>query len=202
VDALVMCGGQGTRLRADVEKPRYRVGDEPMLDRVLRALGDAGVDVIHAAVSPHTPATRARLVGEVGRTEAGDASTAELPVDDVRVVDTPGEGYVEDLDTALAEIDRPVLTVTADLPLLAAEHVDRAIESSNRGEQSLTVRVPAALKRLLGATCEEALYGDAPTGLNVVGPTGAAGGTLRRYDARLAVNVNTVADARIAEALL
>lgn len=190
MDALVMCGGRGTRLRADVEKPLYEVGGEPMVGRVLAALGEAAVDDVYAAVSPHTPATRDYL--------AAGRDGAPSP----RIVETRGDGYVEDLDDALETVGRPAVTVAADLPLLAPEHVDRAIAESGEGERSLTVRVPAALKRLLGATCDQALYGNAPTGLNVVGPPDAAGGTLRSYDARLAVNVNTVGDARIAEALL
>lgn len=195
--ALVLCGGRGTRLDADVEKPLYEVGGRPMLDRVLEALAAADdVDGIAAAVSPHAPRTREHLA------DGAVAFDGAESVPDVELVETPGDGYVEDLDAALETVGRPTLTVAADLPLLAPEHVEDAVAGSDDGARSLTVRVPAALKRLLGATCDTELHGVAPTGLNVVGPSDAAGGTLRTYDARLAVNVNTVGDARIAEVLL
>lgn len=237
--ALVLCGGRGTRLDADAEKPLYEIGGQPMIDRVVEALAAGDVDAIHAAVSPHAPRTREHLASDSTAGEAIDAAP------DVEVVETPGDGYVEDLETALDVVGRPVLTVAADLPLLAPEHVRDAIAASDAGARSLTVCVPAALKRLLGATCEREFRGGrsseasvdsgddadsgndagpgdgagsgddagtdgersasggvAPTGLNVVGPTDAAGSTLRTYDARLAVNVNTVSDARIAEVLL
>ncbi|MFD1684400.1 NTP transferase domain-containing protein [Halobellus litoreus] len=204
-----MCGGRGTRLRdgaeteqvCDVEKPLVEVGDQPMLDRIVDALrasriggpeaSDAGT--IHAVVSPHAPETaeRARALS-------------------LSVVETPGQGYVSDLATALDEVGRPALTVPADLPLLASEHVDDAIErarsggrSSELGATSLTVCVPAALKRRLGASVDTSFERDgravAPTGLNVV--AGDDDTVALTYDARLAVNVNRPADRELAEAL-
>jgi adenosylcobinamide-phosphate guanylyltransferase len=101
-----MCGGLGTRLDRPAEKPLVEVAGEPMVDRVVAALADGGVDDIHAAVTPAVPATRDHLDGRV------DA------------IETPGRGYVEDLRVALGEVPPPVVTVVADLPLLAPDHVD------------------------------------------------------------------------------
>ncbi|WP_336337376.1 NTP transferase domain-containing protein [Haloarcula brevis] len=176
-----MCGGRGTRLATDAEKPLFRVGGVPMVDRVVGALRDSAVDRIVAATSPNAPATRAHL--------------------DVPCVETPGEGYVADLDRALADdrLSRPVLTVAADLPLLDGETVDRVLDA--HGEGSLTVLVPASLKRGLGVsddtTFEDGGREVAPTGVNVVGE-GPDDAWLTR-DRRVAVNVNTLADARVAE---
>ena len=196
-----MCGGRGTRLREaggseaggdDArEKPLVAVGGASMLSRIVAALRASEVDTIYAAVSPHTPdtASRARDLG--------------LPT-----IETPGDGYVSDLRAALAETDRPAVTVPADVPLLAAEHVDDAVgEAHRRGgadtPTSLTMCVPAALKRRLGASVDTAFDHDgrrvAPTGLNVV--AGGDDTVALTYDARLAINVNRPEDLELAEAL-
>ena len=176
-----MCGGEGTRFEADVEKPLFRVGGVPMVDRVVDALEGSSVEGIVAVTSPNAPDTRSHL--------------------DVPCIETPGEGYVADLDRALADtrLSRPVLTVAADLPLLDGEIVDRVL--GRHGGGSLTVLVPASLKRGLGVsddtTFEDGGREVAPTGLNVVGD-GPDDAWLTR-DRRVAVNVNTLADARVAE---
>ncbi|MEF8827842.1 MAG: NTP transferase domain-containing protein [Haloarcula sp.] len=176
-----MCGGRGTRLDTGTEKPLFRIGGVPMVDRVVGALEDSSVERIIAVTSPNAPDTRSHL--------------------DVPCIETPGEGYVADLDRALADerLSRPVLTVAADLPLLDGEIVDRVL--GRHGGGSLTVLVPAPLKRGLGVsddtTFEDGGREVAPTGLNVVGD-GPDGAWLTR-DRRVAVNVNTLADARVAE---
>ncbi|RLM59671.1 cobalamin biosynthesis protein CobY [Halobellus sp. Atlit-31R] len=202
-----MCGGCGTRLRgadgaaARTEKPLVEIGGESMLVRVTDALRGSRIGrdgTVYAAVSPHAPDTAARA------REVADA-----------VVETPGEGYVADLTTALDAVGRPVLTVPADLPLLASAHVDDALARATGGTESesaasaddaptsLTVCVPAALKRRLGASVDTAFEHDgrevAPTGLNVV--AGDDDTVALTYDARLAVNVNRPADRALAEAL-
>jgi adenosylcobinamide-phosphate guanylyltransferase len=188
-----MCGGRGTRLDADVEKPLFEIRGRAMVDRVCDALAQASrVDAVHAAVSPATPATKGHLADQ----------------DAVAVVDTAGDGYVADLDAALDAIGRPAVTVAADLPLLAPEHVDGAIaaraeatraDADGERHQSVSVSVPVALKERLGASVDTAFDGVAPTGLNVVddGPDTCH----VTYDARLAVNVNHRSDAEIADAL-
>jgi len=218
-----MCGGRGTRLRdagagdaeaaegidRDVEKPLVEVGGRSMLGRVADALRESAVSgTVHAVVSPQAPATAER------------ARELSLPT-----IETPGEGYVADLGTALDSIGEPALTAPADLPLLDAEHVDDALAESRRraGEAetetkteteavtdagsaaptSLTVCVPAELKRRLGASVDTVFEHRGsevtPTGLNVV--AGGDDTVALTYDARLAVNVNRPADRALAEAL-
>ncbi|AHG03024.1 GTP:adenosylcobinamide-phosphateguanylyl transferase-like protein [Halobacterium sp. DL1] len=173
-----MCGGRGTRLDADVEKPLFAVGGRPMVDRVRDALATSRIETTYAVVSPYAPETRAHVAG------------------DLPLVETPGEGYVADLTSALERVEMPVLTVAADLPLLAGEVVDTVLWSA---DGSTSVRVPRALKEALGASCdsEEPWV---PTGLNVVDED--EDGVYRSYDARLAVNVNRRSDAELAERLL
>ncbi len=183
MDALVMCGGRGTRLESAVEKPLFEVGDVPMVDRVIQALERSRIDTVHRITSSLAPATREH-VGEP-------------------TIDTPGEGYVEDLNVAIEAISLPVLTVAADLPLLDAEIIDIVIDRFDG--DSLTVVVPTALKRRLGLEAERKRDVNgrvvSPTGVNVVG-RGEAERHYLSYDVRVAVNVNRRSDAAIAEALL
>lgn len=180
-----MCGGRGTRLDAPVEKPLFGIADAPMVDQVLAALADSRVDAVHAVVSPHVPATRRHL----------DSHSVSL-------IDAPGDGYVEDLSHALERVSTPILTVASDLPLLDGPVLDRILAVHEEG--SLTVCVPAALKRALGVSADTTFTHRgrevAPTGVNVVADT--ADTTYVTYDARLAVNVNRQSDVAAAEAFL
>lgn len=180
-----MCGGRGTRLDLPDEKPLVEIGGEPMVDRVLDALAESRVETVHAVVSLHTPETHEHLAGEVP------------------TVETPGEGYVADLQHALETVKTPVLTVVADLPLLTAGGIDDVLAAHDAG--SLTVCVPADYKRRLGVsvgtTFDRAGRELAPTGINVVADSGDE--TMYVTDAvEFAANVNHARDARIAEVLV
>jgi len=173
-----MCGGRGTRLDSDAEKPLFEVAGRSMVDRVRDALADSRVDTVHAVVSPHAPGTHDHLDG------------------DIPLIETPGEGYVADLGVALDAVETPVLTVAADLPLLDGDAVDAVLDAA---EGSTSVRVPAVLKDALGASTDsDAAW--VPTGVNIVGDDEDA--VFRTWDARLAVNVNRRSDAALAERLL
>ncbi len=177
-----MCGGRGTRLDASVEKPLYEICGEPMVDHVVAGLYESGVDDVYAAVSPNAPETETHVRETLG----------------VEAVETPGEGYVSDLGAATDAVGTPVLTVAADLPLLAGDPVDRVLEESDG--RSLTTVVPAALKRRLG--CSVAGDGEWEyAGVNVVTDT-VSDARYPSYDVRLAVNVNRRIDGAVAEDLL
>ena len=213
-----MCGGRGTRL-GDGEKPLATVAGRSMVDRALDALAASRVETAYAAVSPHTPRTRERLLRRRNGHEAASGESVELVV-----VDTPGDGYVADLQAAIAEgPTAPTLTLAADLPLLDGGAVDAVLDAhAAAGADALSVRVPAARKRELGASADaatrydEAEGGEAddavreaavervPAGINVVGaPDGASDEAVRATgDARHAVNVNRPGDRRLAERIL
>jgi adenosylcobinamide-phosphate guanylyltransferase len=181
-----MCGGAGTRLGGEVEKPLVEVGGTPMVDRVRAALAASRIETGYLAVSPRAPATR-----------------DHLRATGARMVETPGDGYVADLDAALDRIGRPALTVAADLPLVHAGAVDRVLDSHADG--SLTVAVPVDLKRRLGVSVDTRFERDgralAPAGVNVVGVAGTDEHVYETADRRLAVNVNRPPDVWVAEAL-
>lgn len=178
-----MCGGRGTRLAVGTEKPLYEIAGRSLVDRVYDALTTSRIDTVYAIVSPHTPRTRDHLDG--------------------RIIEAPGDGYVADLQYALERIDPPVLTAAADLPLLTGDAIDTVLDRDTDG--SLTVCVPVALKRLVGASIDTTIQSDgrtlAPTGVNVVAERDREA-TFTTDDVRFAVNVNRRSDAHIAEELL
>ena len=186
---LVMCGGEGSRLRpavGDTEKPLVAVGGEPMIDRVVDALRASSLSTITAAVSPATPETAAYLA----------------EIDGVERVETAGAGYVADLDDALAGLEGPTVTVAADLPLLTADHIDRAVTAA--GGDSLSVCVPASIPEKLGLSAEPTFdhAGETvvPTGLNIVGDDNER--TAVWQAPRLAFNINRPADYQVVAAWL
>ncbi|QLC35269.1 NTP transferase domain-containing protein (plasmid) [Halarchaeum sp. CBA1220] len=185
-----MCGGRGTRLETEAEKPLFPVAGRPMVDRVLDALAASRIDSVTAAVTPATPETAAHL----------DARGLDT-------VETPGAGYVSDLDVALDAVETPALTVAADLPLLDGAAVNRVLAHAAAGSvtDAVQVCVPAELKRQLGASADTTYERDgrevAPAGVNVVADTDTETMFLS-YDVRYAVNVNHLDDAVLAEALL
>lgn len=192
-----MCGGRGTRLDAPVEKPLLPIAGRPMVDRVAGALAESRIETTRAVASPDAPETRQHVRDDL----------------DLPTIETPGAGYVADLDAALEEVgaDGPTLTVAADLPLLAGGLVDAVLDAyADPGTEaaSMAVYVPSALKRRLGASVEESWTTDgrelSPTGLNVVdpGPGAEEEHAHVSHDVRLAVNVNRVEDVELAEALL
>lgn len=176
-----MCGGRGTRLGMG-EKPLVVVDGGTMVDRVLGAVSPVA-DAVYAVPSRHTPETRAHLAGHVP------------------IIEGSGEGYVADLSRALSEVERPALTVTADLALLRPADVRAALEVHEKG--SLTVCIPVERKRALGVSVDTCFEHDgervAPSGLNVVGEGPDRAWTTDRTG--LAVNVNRPRDLRVASAL-
>lgn len=189
MNALLMCGGRGTRLRpaiGDTEKPLVEIAGKPMVDHVLAALRESTVDSITAAVSPATPETADRLAA----------------YDDVWVIETPGKGYVSDLNTALSTVETPVVTVTSDLPLLTGCHVDRAVATA--AGDSLTVCVPLSVAEQVGASTDTTVDHEGetvvPAGLNSIGD-GSDRLVVWAVE-RLALNVNRPTDLRLARQLV
>lgn len=178
-----MAGGRGTRLDTAGEKPLFEVAGTAMIDRVLDAIERSRIETAYVATSPATPQTRAHVSAPVIR--------------------TPGDGYVADLESALADdrLARPVLTVAADLPLLPVAVLNEISQTSDSG--SLTGAVPVGLKEALGVSVDATLpepSGWAPAGLNVVADGSER--VFRSWDARLAINVNRRGDASVAETVL
>ena len=124
-----MAGGKGTRFGGDTEKPMAQFMGKPLIRRVIEATKESKkiADTI-VAVTAHSPKTTQ---------EASEAS--------VKVIETDGKGYHADMQQAIqdANLQCPVLIVSADLPLLSGEFLDQIISRyEESGKPALTVLIP------------------------------------------------------------
>jgi len=196
VTALIMAGGRGTRMALREEKPLLKVGGKPMIEHVLEALRNSEeIDEIVVAVSKHTPET-AKFV-------------ERFPVE---VLKTPGKDYVSDMKYGVRKLKLDVaLTISADLPLITGEVIDRIMERYRRcSKPALTVVVPIETKERLGLGVEYVVEAGnrrlAPAGVNVIDRRRIDEGELEEEifiidKEEVAVNVNTPHDLKIAEQL-
>jgi adenosylcobinamide-phosphate guanylyltransferase len=130
--ALIMAGGRGERLGLKVEKPMLDIGGAPMIRKVIDACrGSIYIDEVMVAVSEYTPMTReyAERIGFC------------------RVVDTPGNGYHEDMHYMISRFRKgSYLVIAADLPALTNETIDKIAEYYLSCEKpALAVMAPLSL---------------------------------------------------------
>ena len=108
--ALVMAGGKGTRMNLDKEKLLLEY-KKPIVLHVLESLKDSNsFSKILAITSKNSPNTK-KLIEK----------------NNFETFDTPGIGYVEDLNLVLQDFHEPVLVTSGDLPLLDSEILKKII---------------------------------------------------------------------------
>lgn len=156
-----MAGGKATRMKSNVEKPLLKIGDITMLERVLRAISHSKlVDQVVVAVSANTPHTALAAV-KLHRT----------------IIETPGDGYGPDMQYAIKKLHLgETMIVSADLPFLTGELVDRAIDAfRNSGKPALSVMTPVTIYEEMGLKPEYVFEINrrklVPIGLNLVDGT-------------------------------
>ncbi len=160
---IIMAGGRSSRMGR--EKPVLRVGGRPMLLRVYGETNKVGETLV--AVSKNAPKTKGLCLRE-----------------GIPFVETPGKGYVEDVQWLLREFG-PFISVSADLPFLKASDVYE-IAKAFKGS-SLTGVLPLTL---VPKDIKPVVYQNyAIVGVNAVGTGGEAFFELR--NPLLALNVNT-----------
>lgn len=176
------------------EKPLLEVGGKPVIEHVLTSLLDAKrVDSIVVAVSNRTPKTVEFV--------------KKFPV---CVVDTPGEGYIPDMQFVVRKLNlQVVLAVVSDLPLITSEIIDQVLERYEEvGKPALTVAVPIGIKCKFGTGVEYAFEAGSetvvPTGINVIDGHMIDGGWMDQEvmvldKEEVAVNVNTTEELKVAE---
>ncbi|ASJ12485.1 MULTISPECIES: NTP transferase domain-containing protein [Thermococcus] len=168
---IIMAGGRSSRMGQ--EKPVLKVGNRSMLLRVYEETEKVGETLV--AVSKKAPKTRELCLRE-----------------GISFVETPGNGYVEDLIYLLREFG-PFVSVSADLPFLKASDVV-AIEKAFDGRTSLTGVLPP---KLVPKDLRPVVYrGYAIVGLNAVGTEGER--FFELSNPLLALNVNTPEELKLA----
>jgi adenosylcobinamide-phosphate guanylyltransferase len=156
--ALVMAGGKATRMNCAIEKPLLEVGSKSMLEHVVGALKHSEIaNRIIVAVSGNTPRTACKAK-ELG----------------VEILETPGKDYISDMKFAIRKLGLSVVfVVSADLPFISREILDRAAEKFRScGKPTLAVMCPASIYARLGSKPLHVFQADgrslAPIGINIV----------------------------------
>ena len=135
MDALVMAGGRGSRLKMG-EKPLVSLFGRPLIDYVVLALEESLVDRIFISTTENVPSTR---------------KWAEER--DLYVLETGSYGYVADMIEAVVKsgVKEPIMVIMADLPLVRPEIIDQIIEVyEERPEPALSTHTPLSLHSRLG----------------------------------------------------
>lgn len=111
--ALIMAGGKGSRMN-NSEKLLLKY-KKPIISHVIEALIHSNCfDRIIVVTSPNAPKTKHFL--------------SKLKVE---IVETSGNGYVQDLNYALNQLSDDVLVVSGDLPLLDEIIIKKIVSEKN-----------------------------------------------------------------------
>ena len=154
--ALIMAGGKGTRLNMG-EKGLVRLCEKPLIEYVLTAVEDAGLDPV-VVTTPRTPYTanycRANGIDQIC---------------------TAGAGYIEDISEAISFLGEtgPVLITCADIPGVRGEHLEQIISAYERGDtEACSAWIPATLfeDNGCGIRYEQIVSGVSavPAGMNIL----------------------------------
>ena len=186
VTALIMAGGKGARMECDTEKPIIELFGIPMIQHVIDALTKSKeVSDIIVATSPNTPKT-----------------SLYLQKQNIKIFQTPGNGYVEDLQYYISEnyhdnSDHIILTITSDLPLITNETIDHVLNEYNRSSKpAMCIAVPVDIFREYGLKPSIVLGDVVPSGLNILRSNNKQQDeeVLKLGKIELAVNINSCDD--------
>ena len=102
-----MAGGKGTRMNMDKEKLLLQY-KKPLILHVVDALKNSQCfEKIYAITSPNAPKTQELL------------QKSNVPI-----IETKGDGYVQDLNYILTKFSDRILVVSGDMPFLDVENAE------------------------------------------------------------------------------
>jgi len=131
--ALVMAGGKGTRMKLNDEKLLLRY-KKPVILHVIDSLKNSNCfSKILSITSCNSPKTK-KLLEE----------------NNVEIFDTPGIGYVEDLNLVLKTFRDEFLVVSGDLPLLDKEIIQKITNYYNPQKSWTSILVTNKFLTMLG----------------------------------------------------
>ncbi len=193
VTALIMAGGKGTRMGSSIEKPLIELFGIPMIQYVIDALSKSVISEVIVATSPYTPKTASYLKRQ-----------------NIKTFQTPGNGYVEDLQYYISEnfpdnSNGIILTITSDLPLINSEIIDHVLNEYNRSNKpAMCITVPVNIFREYGLKPSILLGDVVPSGLNILRSNNKQQDeeVLKLGKIELAVNINSCEDIVLLENVL
>jgi adenosylcobinamide-phosphate guanylyltransferase len=192
--ALIMAGGAGSRL-ARGEKPLSLVCGRPMISYISNAFRAARCEPV-VVVSPKTPMTANWCRAQ-----------------DIAVVRTAGDGYVEDMVSAVRNLEeeKPLIISVSDIPCITPAIIATILQSYHDcGKDALSTWVPAyRVKSCRGGMPYHEKIGSidaCPAGVNILRGDGIDAEqeefALLLDDPGLALNINTREDLARTEAFL
>ena len=134
---IVMAGGKGSRMKLPEEKLLLKF-KKPIILQVAEALttSDCFSKVVFIT-SPNSPKTKQLL-----------------EKNNYEIFDTPGIGYVEDLNLVLKSLNDSVFIVSADLPLLDSEIIKKLVNFYNSNNKWTTILVTKKFLKSLGLSSD------------------------------------------------
>ena len=130
---IVMAGGKGTRMNLEEEKLLLKY-KKPIIFHVVDSLKNSDLfSKILTVTSTNSPKTK-KLLEE----------------NNIEIFDTPGIGYVEDLNLVLKSIDDAVLVTSGDLPLLDEDIVQKIINQYDSHKTWVSILVTKNFLSSLG----------------------------------------------------
>jgi adenosylcobinamide-phosphate guanylyltransferase len=192
--ALIMAGGAGSRINLG-EKPLVSVCGRPMIEYILDAFINAGIDPV-VATSSKTPMT-----------------TNWCRAQGVDVIRAEGRGYIHDMIEAVNNLDEQhrLFICVSDIPCITAEIIQKIAEAYRMsGKDACSTWIPAQVVQSFrcSITYQEQIHGvgACPAGVNILRGDLIAEpqDELRMLlnEPGLALNINTRDDLAIAEDFL
>jgi len=192
--AIILAGGKSSRMRRTAVEPREKAlisigapgNEKRLIELVVASVMDSAVDDFFVAVTKRTPRTAAYC-------EQMQYKTLE----------TPGDGYVEDLWFLLTRYPAFV-SVVCDAPFVKSEHINAVIEAYHVHRMSITGAVPLDLLPqgvTPGHVFEHKGHILVSCGLNMVTRSPDSIPFLFA-EPLLAINVNTDEELRVARSML
>ncbi|HEU5487747.1 MAG TPA: NTP transferase domain-containing protein [Candidatus Nitrosotalea sp.] len=184
---LVMCGGKGTRMNFPEEKLLLKY-KKPMIEHVINAFENSRMfSKIVCVTSNNAPKTR-EFVSRLG----------------IDILETKGNGYVDDLEESLHKFEELVFVSSGDMPLLDSEIIKKIVGLVNSTDVWTSILVRKSFLQSLGLEAEffvnynneECAY----TGISIVDPTRVKNmqpvkeSCIIFDDKRIAANLNTKRD--------
>lgn len=125
--AVVMAAGKGTRMKSDLPKVLFPLLDRPMVEYVLDALEQAGIERVLLVVGYRSDLMRETLAHRV-RAHARGASP--MAVEFVEQTEQLGTGHaVMMCRDALGKYDGPVLVVAGDCPMIRVASIRKMFDA-------------------------------------------------------------------------
>ncbi|MDE1813598.1 MAG: NTP transferase domain-containing protein [Thaumarchaeota archaeon] len=184
---LVMCGGKGTRMKSSEEK-LLLLYKKPLIEHVLNALENSEIfSNIICVTSNNAPRTR-EFVSSLG----------------FDILETNGNGYVNDLGESLSKFKEPIFVTSGDMPLLDSEIIKKIVKLVNEKNVWTSILIRKNFLQSLGLEAEFLVKYDgeeyAYTGISIVDPKQINNiQTVKESyvvldDKRIATNLNTKKD--------